>query len=74
MERQITDLEYSNTDATVEQVKAAIRAAKVIMSNRTVQASQRIPCISDGSAVCLHDGDGRACAFDRAAVHDAGGI
>ena len=31
MERQITDLEYSNTDATVEQVKAAIRAAKVIM-------------------------------------------
>ena len=27
MERQITDLEYSNTDATVEQVKAAIRAA-----------------------------------------------
>ena len=26
MERQITDLEYSNTDATVEQVKAAIRS------------------------------------------------
>ena len=31
MEQQLTDLEYSNTDATVEQVKAAIRAAKVIM-------------------------------------------
>ena len=29
MERQITDLEYSNTDATVEQVKAAIRAANL---------------------------------------------
>ena len=28
MEQQLTDLEYSNTDATVEQVKAAIRAAK----------------------------------------------
>ena len=67
MEQQLTDLEYSNTDATVEQVKAAIRAAKV-------QASQRIPCISDGSAVCLHDGDGRACAFDCAAAHDAGGV
>ena len=66
MEQQLTDLEYSNTDATVEQVKAA--------SNRTVQASQRIPCISDGSAVCLHDGDGRACAFDCAAAHDAGGV
>jgi hypothetical protein len=25
------DIEYANTDATVEQVKAAIRAAKVIM-------------------------------------------
>ena len=34
MERQITDLEYSNTDATVEQVKAAIRAAKVIATGR----------------------------------------
>ena len=31
MEQQLTDLEYSNTDATVEQVKAAICAAKVIM-------------------------------------------
>lgn len=31
MEQQLTDLEYSNTDAVVEQVKAAIRAAKVIM-------------------------------------------
>ena len=32
MERQITDLEYSNTDATVEQVKAAIRAANAYPS------------------------------------------
>ena len=31
MEQQLTDLAYSNTDATEEQVKAAIRAAKVIM-------------------------------------------
>ena len=29
--KQLSDLEYSNTDATVKQVKAAIRAAKVIM-------------------------------------------
>ena len=31
MEKNLSDLEYSNTDATVEQVKSAIRAAKVIM-------------------------------------------
>ena len=31
MKNQLRDLEYSNTDATVEEVKAAIRAAKVIM-------------------------------------------
>lgn len=31
MEQKLTNLEFSNTDATREQVKAAIRAAKVIM-------------------------------------------
>lgn len=31
MEQNLRDIEYSNTDATVDQVKAAIRAAKVIM-------------------------------------------
>ena len=31
MEQQLRDPEYSNTDATKEEVKAAIRAAKVIM-------------------------------------------
>ena len=31
MEQQLTNLEYSNTNATKEQVRAAIRAAKVIM-------------------------------------------
>ena len=31
MSERLSNIEYSNTDATVEQVKAAIRAAKVIM-------------------------------------------
>ena len=31
MEHSLSDIEYANDDATVEQVKAAIRAAKVIM-------------------------------------------
>lgn len=31
MGHQLTELEYSNSDATEEQVRAAIRAAKVIM-------------------------------------------
>ena len=45
MERQITDLEYSNTDATVEQVKAAIRAAKVIMQ-RPLPLTHALPRIA----------------------------
>ena len=31
MERKLSDPEFSNTDATTEQVRAAIRAAKVIL-------------------------------------------
>lgn len=31
MEQNLSHIEYSNTDATKEQVRAAIRAAKVIM-------------------------------------------
>ena len=31
MEQHLSDIEYVNTDATKEEVKAAIRAAKVIM-------------------------------------------
>ncbi len=31
MKQQLADLEYANPDATAEQVRAAIRAAKVIM-------------------------------------------
>ncbi len=31
MEKHLSDIEYANTDATKEQVRAAIRAAKVIM-------------------------------------------
>ena len=31
MEQDLRNIEYSNTDATVDQVKAAIRAAKVIL-------------------------------------------
>ena len=45
MERQITDLEYSNTDATVGQVKAAIRAAKVIMQ-RPLPLTHALPRIA----------------------------
>lgn len=45
MEQQLTDLEYSNTDATVEQVKAAIRAAKVIMQ-RPLPLTQASPEIA----------------------------
>ena len=45
MEQQLTDLEYSNTDATVEQVKAAICAAKVIMQ-RPLPLTQASPEIA----------------------------
>ena len=47
MERQITDLEYSNTDATVEQVKAAIRAAKVIMQRPLPLATGRYKLLKE---------------------------
>ena len=32
MEQKLSDIEFANTDATKEEVKAAIRAAKVIMT------------------------------------------
>ena len=46
MEQQLTDLEYSNTDATVEQVKAAICAAKVIMQ-RPLPATGRYKLLKE---------------------------
>ena len=45
MEQMLSDLEYSNTDATVEQVKAAIRAAKVIMQ-RPLPLTRAFPKIA----------------------------
>ncbi len=45
MEQKLKDLDYSNTDASVEQVKAAIRAAKVIMM-RPLPLTHALPKIT----------------------------
>ena len=89
MEQKLTNLEFSNTDATVEQVKAAIRAAKVIMQRPLplTHASPEIALVgykeeATGRYKLLKEFRvfqtgalfGRACAFDCAAAHDAGGV
>ena len=45
MEQSLTDLAYSNTDATKEQVRSAIRAAKVIMT-RPLPLTRAFPKIA----------------------------
>ena len=42
MEKNLSDIEYINTDATAEQVKAAIRSAKVIMQ-RPLPLTHELP-------------------------------